>query len=130
MDIFATYAVNQDLENNGTWMEVGDAKFLIARSGNSAYAKMFSKDYDRNKRALERKDEAADKLAEKMMIKVIAKTVLLGWENVSYQGKPLEYSVENAEMLLTHRDFRAEIVKLADDFASFKAEKDAEDEKN
>lgn len=130
MDIFATYAVNEELETNGTWMEVGDAEFLVARAGNPAYAKLFSKEYERNQRALERKDEAADKLAEKLMIKVIAKTILLGWKNVKFKGEDLPYSTENAEMLLGIKDFRREIVKLADDFDAFKAQKEAEDEKN
>lgn len=76
MDIFATYAVNEDLENNGTWMEVGDARFLIARAGNRAYAKMFTKEYERNQKALERKDDSADKLAEQIMVKVDRKSVV------------------------------------------------------
>jgi len=130
MDIFATYAVNEDLENNGTWMEVGDARFLVARAGNKAYAKMFTKEYERNHKALERKDDSADKLAEQIMIKVIAKTILLGWENVKFKGEDLPYSLANAEMLLGLKDFRREIVKLADDFDSFKAQKAEEDEKN
>lgn len=130
MDIFATYAVNEDLENNGTWMELGDAKFLIARAGNRSYSKLFTKEYERNQRALEAKDDNADKLAEKLMIKVIAKTILLGWENVKYQGKDLAYSVENAEMLLAHKDFRREIVKMSEDFDAFKMQKEAEEEKN
>ena len=64
------------------------------------------------------------------MVKVIAKTILLGWENVKFKGEDLPYSLTNAEMLLGIKDFRREIVKLADDFDSFKAQKAEEDEKN
>lgn len=130
MDIFATYAVNEDLENNGTWVEMGDARFLVARAGNKAYSKLFTREYERNQRALDRKDAAADELADKMMAKVIAKTILLGWENVKFKGEPLEYSVANAEMLLAFRDFRRDVMKMADDFDAYKAVKAEEDEKN
>lgn len=130
MDIFATYATNEDLEVQGTWAEIGDAKFLIARSGNRAYAKLFTREYEKNKRALDRKDDAADALAEKMMVSVVAKTILLGWEGVKYQGQDLSYSYENAKMLLQHREFRREIMALADDFSLFKAVQAEEDEKN
>lgn len=130
MDIFATYAVNEDLENNGTWVEMGDARFLVARAGNKAYSKMFTKEYERNQRALDRKDAAADELAERLMVKVIAKTILLGWENVKFSGVDMPYSVENAEKLLAIKDFRRDVMKMADDFDAYKAVKAGEDEKN
>lgn len=130
MDIFATYAVNEDLENNGTWVEMGDARFLVARAGNKAYSKMFTKEYERNQRALDRKDAAADELAERLMVKVIAKTILLGWENVKFNGVDMPYSVENAEKLLAIKDFRRDVMKMADDFDAYKAVKAGEDEKN
>lgn len=130
MDIFATYAINEDTENKGTWMEVGDAKFLVARAGNRAYAKLLSKEVERNQKALDRKDDAADTLSEKIMVKVLAKTILLGWEGVQYQGADMVYSFDNAVMLLQHKEFRREIIKLADDFDAFKLVKEEDDEKN
>lgn len=130
MDIFAAYAVDENLEVNGTWMEVGDAKFLVARSGNKNYVKALSKAVERNRKALNRRDDEADKLSDKLMAEVIAKTILLGWEGVKYQGKPLEYNAENAVMVLKHPEFRKEIMQLADDFDQFKAQKEAEEEKN
>jgi hypothetical protein len=130
VDIFSTYAVNEDKEQNGTWMEVGDAKLLVARAGNKAYIKMLGKDVERNQKALDRKDDAADALSDKIMVDVLATTILLGWENVSFKGKPIEYSKDNAKMLLGFKEFRREVMKLADDFASFKAEQEAEEVKN
>lgn len=130
MDIFSTYAVDEAKEQSGTWMEIGDAKFLVARAGNKNYAKLISKEIERNQKALDRKDEAADALSDKIMIKVIAETILLGWENVSYKGKPLEYSKEAAGTLLAHKEFRREIMKLSDDFNAFKCEQEAEVVKN
>lgn len=130
MDIFSTYAVDESKEQNGTWMEVGDAKFLVARAGNKAYVKQLGKEVERNQKSLDRKDDAADALSDKIMVDVLADAILLGWENVSYKGEPLEYSKANAKMLLAHKEFRREIMKLADDFNAFKLQQEAEDVKN
>lgn len=130
MDIFNTYAVDEAKELNGTWMPLGDAKFLVARAGNKAYVKMLAKEVERNQKALDMKDEAADELSDRIMIDVLAKTILLGWENVSFQGKSLEYSEENVKMVLKHKEFRRQIAQMADDFSAFKAAKEEEDVKN
>lgn len=130
MDIFATYAVNEEKESKGVWCEIGDSKFLVARAGNKDYVKMLTKEVNRNKRALDRKDAAAEKLNEELMVKIMAKTILLGWEDVEYKGKKLEYSVENAEMILAHDEFRRQIMVEAEDFSKFKAVQDEEDAKN
>ena len=130
MDIFSTYAVDETKEQTGTWMEVGDSKFLIARAGNKAYVKKLGKDVEKNQKSLDRKDDAADTLSDKIMIDVLAETVLLGWENVSYKGTAMEYSKANAKELLAHKEFRREVMKLADDFNAFKLEQEAEAVKN
>lgn len=121
MDIFTEYATNDTLENDGTWMELGDAKFLIARSGNKKYIRKLTKAVDRHKKLLDRKDDASDKLSDDIMIGVMAETILLGWEGVEYMGKPMSYSVDNAKTLLAHKDFRRQIMELAEDFDAFKA---------
>lgn len=126
MDIFAEYATDDALENEGTWMELGDAKFLIARSGNKNYTRKLSKAVERHKKQLDRKDDAADKLSDQIMIDVVAETILLGWEGVSFQKAPLVYSVDNAKKLLAIKDFRRQIMELADDFEAFKVKEEAE----
>lgn len=130
MDIFASYATNETSETEGVWVEIGDAKFLIARSGNPKYSKKLSKLYDRNRKLLEMKDEAADALSEKLMISVLAETILLGWENVQFKGATLAYSDENAQMLLKFKDFRKQIAQASEDFEAYKVTQEAEQEKN
>lgn len=130
MDIFNTYAVDEAKELNGTWMEVGDAEFLIARAGNKAYVKLLGKEVERNQKALDRKDEAAEALSDRIMIDVLAETVLMGWRNVSFKGEALEYTPENARMLLGLKEFRREVNKLADDFNAFKAKEEESAVKN
>lgn len=130
MDIFSTYAVDETKEQTGTWMEVGDAKLLVARAGNKNYVKLLGKEVEKNQKSLDRKDDAADALSDKIMIDVLAETVLLGWENVSYKGAQMEYSKANAKEILSHKEFRREVMKLADDFNAFKLEQEAEAVKN
>lgn len=130
MDIFSTYAVDEAKEQNGTWLEVGDAEFLVARSGNKAYVKLLGKEVERNQKVLDRKDDKADEVSDKIMIDVLAATILLDWKNVSYKGESLPYSKDNAKTLLAHKEFRHEIMKLSSDFNSYKLAQEAEEVKN
>jgi hypothetical protein len=130
MDIFAQYATDASLENNGTWQELGDAKFLVARTGNRKYVQALSAAVEKNQKLLDAKGEAADTLSDKIMVDVLASTILLGWEGVSFKGQPLDYSVDNAKTLLAIRDFRREIVKLADSIDGYRAKLEEEQVKN
>ena len=121
LDIFAQFATDETLEENGTWFPIGGgARVLVARSGNRKYAKLLTKEVERNKKALDLNDDAADKLSEEIMIGVIAETILLGWEDVSFKGEVLEYNVANAKKLLAVKDFRKAIAQFADDVSAFK----------
>jgi hypothetical protein len=86
--------------------------------------------YERNQKLLDRKDDAADKLSDTLMIDCIASTILLGWSGIGYQGKIMEYSLENAKILLAHKDFRRKVMELAEDIDAFKVKKEAEEVKN
>jgi hypothetical protein len=121
VDIFATYAVDEAKEVTGAGVVIGDSTFKVARAGNKHYVRMLQKEVEKHQKALDVKDENADALSDRIMIDVIAETILLGWSNVSYKGKPMEYSKANAKELLSHREFRIEIMKRADDFSNFQA---------
>lgn len=130
MDIFAQYATNETREVQGAWVEHGDAKFLIGRAGNSKYIKLFAAEIEKNQQLLDKKDDAADALSEKIMMKVMVETVLLGWENVSFKGKPLTYSKANAELLLGVKDFRRLVTKWSDDINNYKVKEEEAQAKN
>lgn len=130
MDIFATYATDESKENDGAWFEIGDAEFLIARAGNRKYVKALTREIEKHQKPLDRKDEAADKLSDKIMVDVLAETILLDWRGVERGGKDFPYSKDNAKAALALKDFRREVVKCADDFAAYRAEQEAETEKN
>lgn len=126
LDIFSQFATDESLEDNGTWFPLGGgARVLVAREGNRNYGKKLSALYERNQKALELKDDAADALSETIMIEVLATTILLGWENVSFKKAELSYSVENAKKLLAVREFRRQIAKFAADVDAYKVKEEA-----
>ena len=123
LDIFSAYATDKNLENNGTWFDLGSgARVLVARAGNKAYSKMLSKLAQENQLTLDKDDEQAEAKAEELLILVMAQTILLGWEGITYKSdEDMPYSVDNAKMLLAHGDFRKDIAGFADDFNAYKA---------
>ncbi len=127
LDIFAKYATDESLENNGTWHEIGGgAKLLIGRQGNKQYTKTLAKLVERDRKVLDMNDDAANARSDEIMTEVLAVSVLLGWEGIEYKGKPLPYSVENAKMLLRHKDFRRDVVALSENIDHFRAKEEVE----
>lgn len=126
MDIFTTFATNQDKEVNGSWVPLSlatGAELLIARAGNRLHAKMMTALYKEHRLSLENTDpDVASKTDELLNIKAIAATILKGWKKLKYKGEELAYSVENAEMLLAHGDFRALVMSHARSMDLFRAE--------
>lgn len=130
MDIFEQYATDETKEVEGTWVDDGDAELLIARAGNRRYTKKLLKLYDRHKKALDRKDDAADALSDNILIEVLSETILLGWKNITLKGEPLPYTPENAQKLLAIKDFRKRVMDLSDDFDAYKVKEEADQAKN
>ena len=127
MDYFDQYATDPELEAKGTWVpQPGGSKLLIARSGNRAYSKLLNSLVEENQEILNANDDVADKTSEEISVKVMAKTILLGWEGVTYKGASLPYTLDNAVMLLGHRDFRMLVGRLADKQANYRLKKEVE----
>lgn len=121
VDLFSSFATDTTAEVNGVRVPFNGVTFIVARSGNKKYGKLLSDLVKKNQIALDLKDDAADDLSDKLMAEVLAKTILLGWEgDVQYQGKPLPYSVANAQKVLAHADFRAQVSRWADDREAFR----------
>jgi len=107
MDIFKSFATDEKLEQEGTWISLGgDAKILVARAGNKKYGRLLSSAVEKNQVALDLKTEEADDLSDEIMVDVLANSILVGWEGLSFKGEALAYSVENAKTLLSVKDFR------------------------
>jgi len=134
IDLFSAFATDDTAEQKGTKTQLpgaGDTNFYVARDNNKAYIKLLQQRVKQNRAVLDSKGDAAEAKSDEIIIEVMAKTILLGWDGtVMYKGKPLEYSVDNAKVLLSHKEFRAVVNKVAADMEVFKVVKDEEDVKN
>lgn len=127
LDVFTDFATDPSLEDGGAWFPIGKgARLLVARAGNRKYGKTLNKLVERNEVALKAEDDAADKLNDDIMIESLAVGILLGWEKVFYQGKLLDYSVQNAKTLLKHREFRRTVIQFSEDVDAFRVKKEKE----
>jgi phytoene/squalene synthetase len=127
LDIFATYATDENLENNGAWFPLGSKdkdgiqpRLLIARANNRRYNKALTAEVEQNRSTLDLEDDAAEALQEQIAINVMSSTLLLGWEYIGFKGEEKPYSVAAARELLSVKDFRRLVGRLADQMEAFK----------
>jgi hypothetical protein len=137
MDFHALYATDPKAEQEGREFDWGGGvKLKIARAHNPTYSRLLASQYETYKHVLEQKateedQAAAEACSNKIMAYVMARSLLLGWTGpVTYKGQPLPYSVANAEMLLSLKDFQNEVNRKANDFRNYRYETEAADEKN
>lgn len=131
-DVFDKFATDEKKELQGAEVVLEQGVSLrIARADNINFLNLLQQEADAMAEKTENmsEDEAYD-FDRKSLLRVLAKTVLLGWKGLSYKGKPIKYNEENAMMLLKHKDFRKLVMQHASDFANFKARLEDEDEKN
>lgn len=133
LDVFSRFAVDLKAETEGVWKDFYGAKVLIARTGNEKFNKKLNEVFEKHREDLSKKDEAADKLADRLMVEVFADTLILDWEGIAYQGKEVKYSRQAVIDLLSPpemRDFRYELLSLADDAENFRLQLEEEQTKN
>lgn len=124
-DIREAYETDPALENNGAWFPLAKgSRILVGRAGNAAYSKLFSKLYDEALPILELGGDIADAKSDEIMIEVMSHTILLGWEKLSWDGKPVEYSVEQAKAFLALKDFRNLVNGFSKQIDAFKMKKE------
>ena len=131
-DVFEKFATDETKEECGAEVSLGKGVSLtIARVNNTNFLKLVQEEADRvAEKSISLSEDDAEALDKETMLAVLAKTVLLGWKGVSYKGKPLKYSRENAVMLLKHKDFRKLVMEHANEFENYKAQWEVADEKN
>jgi hypothetical protein len=147
MDIFDQYATDPKLELEGVWVPIGPAtgvlengdadpetapQVKVARSGNKRHGRMVSALYEANKTTLEMKDDFADAKGDEITVDTMAKSILLGWKNLSFKKVKLEdgWNVKDAKQMLAVKDFRDMVMKHASDFNKFKLKQEEVDAKN
>lgn len=131
-DVFALFATDEKKELEGTVIPLAKGvSMTIARMGNERYqAKMIEAAEENLEavRSLPKKEAEAFDL--ELHIKVMAETILVGFTGMSYKGKPIKYSVENAVKLLRLPEFRKVVVRHASRLENFLLAQEAADEKN
>ena len=130
MDIIATFTTDEKLEAEGKWFPLSKtAKVEVARSGNDKYMSVLRQKMKEAQIDLSAGEEA-EKLAEDVLIDVMAETLLLGWEGITQDGKPVPYSREQARTYLRIKDFRKKIAGFSDNFEAFRAKAEVEQGKD
>lgn len=115
-------AVNDDLKTKGAWVEFNGARFLVAYARNPEYIKTMKALSKPHEQAI-KKDKLDPEVANELYCKALAKTILLGWENVGDGKNAIEYSVEVAENALRNNDdIREFIVAFSEDISNYRIE--------
>ena len=126
LDIFKEFATDSSAETEGTWKDIGPgAAIKVARAGNDAYSEAIQKEVQENRLALEVGGKASKALNDAILARVLAGTILKGWKGLSYQGKEIEYSFENAVKLLGHKEFRELVSGISGDFRNYLIKEEA-----
>lgn len=137
LDIFELFATNEKLETVGVWHNLnadGSSRIKVARMDNPKYQQAMQLLYSEYAEELQKEPEAErlepDSLTRKIMAKGMAQAILVDWEGISYKGKVLKYTKENAEKVLMHKDFLELVLRLSSDIANFRLELEEEQTKN
>ena len=126
MDIFSSYATDETLENEGKWFPLSKtAKVKVARAGNEKYTDLLrAKLKEASLDGMPEKE--ANAVAEDILIDVMAQTILLNWEGLTYQGAAAPVTAAQAKVFLKVKDFRKKIAGFSENFESFRVKAEAE----
>jgi len=132
MDL-SQFETDRQLETDGVWVDIGDedgTQLLIARIGNPNYNRLMRAKLKPHKNLLQR-DAMPLETQERMLNEVMSETVLLGWKNLKYKGKKVNYSTARALELITDiPDFRDLVLEIANSMETFRVVEVEEDVKN
>jgi hypothetical protein len=111
LDIFEAYATDEEAEENGVWVPLGeDTKLKIARDGNDECERLVERLMMENADKLAAGGDVAKQAQREIEIEVTAATILKDWEKLTYKGEVIEYNEANARMVLQHKDFRRRVL--------------------
>lgn len=126
------FKTDKSLELNGVWhiIDANDpkriARVLVARDNNPKFVSKVRTALAPYQAKILRDSMTVDQ-SDDLMAKIMAETILLGWENIDDDdGKPITYNTENAYKLLLIPDFRAVITSLSTQMDSYRSDKIAE----
>lgn len=125
---FDNYSYDKELAESGRVIPLGGgASLTICRWGNKAFMAMYGdlmKPYGfANDQFGKFEAEVPEDVQLEIYYKVIGTTILTGWTEMTDDGEAIEYSPKNAAHIFKkHDEFLADVIKLAKDDATFKAQ--------
>jgi len=130
-DIKKLFMTDENRETSGVWQDVGDGiRLKVARFNNTNHKRIMEglmKPYQHQMR----RGTLAEDVAEKLLVQGMAKAILIDWEGLEEDGKPVKYSHKNAERLMLEvKDFRDLVHNISQTMDIYKMQEDAETEKN
>lgn len=131
-DLKKQFETDEQLEVEGVWEELDDdgAAILVARVGNKAYLKEYQKVPIGIRRQLDN-NTLPEGMGETIINKMLARTILLDWKDLSDDGVKIAYNFDNAlKMLSQYKDFREFVWAIANDLSRFREEELEEAGKN
>ncbi len=131
MDIRKHFGTNQKAEEAGTWVDIGQgARIRVARNTNTRYREKL-RDILRPYRGAISANALDDKTSHALLAKAFAGTVLLDWQGIEEDGKPLAYTIEDAERLLRDApEFYRSVESFASDVGLFRDQSESAEQKN
>jgi len=130
-DLTKLFKTDEKLEISGVWEDVGNGiRVKVARFNNTAHKRVMEQLMKPHQHAMRTKS-MSEEVAEKLLVKGMAKTILLDWEGVEVDGKPIQHSVKNAEQILSDfKDFRDLISNISTSMEIYRIQETEETEKN
>jgi len=120
--------IDQKKCNNGIWVDYeGDIKLLIARKPNPQYQDYLHELISNHPGEISKGND------KDITMQAVAKHILLGWKNLSDDGKPIKYSPKKALELLRDpslRDLYEFILISAHDREAYRLEATVKQAKN
>jgi len=125
------YKIDEAKEEEGVWEDIGEnSRVKVARMSSKKYTEELDRILKPHRRSL-RRGTLNESIIETAMIRAMSKHILLDWEGLTIKGQPIEYTPGNCHKVLTEfPEFRDQVTEIATSFDLFKAEEEAEAEKN
>lgn len=131
MDIRKLFGTNRRAEEAGVWVDLGQgARVKVARDTSPAYRKRLQ-DVIRPYRGAIAANALDDRQAHALFAEAAAGTLLLDWDGIEIDGKPVPFSVAAAEQLMEEvPDFYKTIKSFAEDAALYREQHEDAEAKN
>lgn len=131
MDLKKMFGTDAAAEKEGIWYDLGNgAQIKVARLGNENNKRVSKRISAPYKFQIQR-GTLSDDVQLKLSIAAIAESILIDWKGLIYEGVAIDYSIDNATKLLTElKDFRDQVMVVANDLQQYQKEEVQEEEKN